>query len=111
MELREINFYSHAEIIPSTRVSIFSPPLQPRGTGGIYQVDAKRHERSQDKARAPDKIAWSDFEQLELARRAEGRTPGVKTGVYTAVHEDFEGASNAVMASAIVLHQPVITPA
>jgi hypothetical protein len=26
--------------------------------------------------------------------------------VYTAVHEDFEGASNAVMASAIVLHQP-----
>jgi hypothetical protein len=33
--------------------------------------------------------------------------PGVKTGVYTAVHEDFEGASNAVMASAVVLHQPV----
>jgi probable rRNA maturation factor len=27
--------------------------------------------------------------------------------VYTAVHEDFEGASNAIMASAIVLHQPV----
>jgi hypothetical protein len=28
------------------------------------QINAKRHERSQDQARAPDKIAWSDFEQL-----------------------------------------------
>jgi hypothetical protein len=26
--------------------------------------------------------------------------------VYTAIHEDFEGAGNAVMASLIVLHQP-----
>src|SRR3972149_5528399 len=40
------------------------------------------------------------------AQPGKGASPR-KTGVYTTVHEDFEGTSNAVMASAIVLHQPV----
>ena len=30
-----------------------------------------------------------------------------KAGVYTIVLEDFEGVSDTVMASAIILHQPV----
>ena len=44
--------------------------------------------------------------RVEPGAETEGGV-GNPSRVYTTVHEDFEGASNAVMASAIVLHQPV----
>ena len=50
-----------------------------------------------------DKIAGSDFEQLQLARRAEGRMPEVESAVYTGVNEHFEPFFNAVSASTAIL--------
>jgi ribosome recycling factor len=46
-----------------------------------------------------------------MSRAKAGRgARGLKTGVYTAVNEDFRAPINKVMPSAVVLHQPVREP-